>query len=752
MSINEKLNVLKHMKMSLKLAGGFGLVLLFLLAVVIISVVSNNATVSEFKNLLDTNQAILIHALKVKSISLECRRNEKDFLIRKEKKYVDSLKANINDLKQEATAIAEISKSIGNKETVEQVSQILSHADTYLNRFMEVVSNMEKKGLDLKSGLQGKFITLAEQLSEDLAGHQIDDLYIAHLSLRRHEKNYVLTRSEEERNDFLNSIAAYEKQIGSSTIEKEEKDIQIKTLSEYKAQVETYIKDATDETHQKIRLLAQALEVSLKRIYVPEAESILFEIRSNEKNYLITGDSIHAKTTIDAIDKLVSAFDASGIGKEHVADVKTMTDDYRNAFNELISLDRESQKSIGTMRDAAHQIEPLIAHMVDEETKTAADRFDLTSKKAASLSATAVGVGLIAIFIGALFAILITRDMAGAVRKTVGHANRLSTGDFTETLQEERSDEMGTIAATLNKLTSNLSMMIKDIKQGMGTLTASSSGLSTISGQMKSNSEETAEKIRKATASVEEMNTSLMTIASAMEESTTNTSMVASAAEEMSATIEEVRQNSEKARGISEQAVSKAEAVTKTMNILGTSAKDINTVTATITDISEQTNLLALNATIEAARAGDAGKGFAVVANEIKELARQTSEATNNIKGKIDEIQKQALLSIDQIEIITRVINETNDIITSIVASVEEQSSATKEIAENIGQASIGIQEVSRHVTQSSKASSEIKQEFDEINQSSEEINNASAQVNVSAAEMKDLADNLEQMVAQFKV
>jgi methyl-accepting chemotaxis protein len=121
--------------------------------------------------------------------------------------------------------------------------------------------------------------------------------------------------------------------------------------------------------------------------------------------------------------------------------------------------------------------------------------------------------------------------------------------------------------------------------------------------------------------------------AAAMEESATNVTMVTTSSEEMSATIGEIAQNAEKARTISDQAVSKATDTSGQMDGLGRAAQGIGKVVETITEISEQVNLLALNATIEAARAGEAGKGFAVVANEIKELAKQTSEATLEIKA-----------------------------------------------------------------------------------------------------------------------
>jgi len=138
-------------------------------------------------------------------------------------------------------------------------------------------------------------------------------------------------------------------------------------------------------------------------------------------------------------------------------------------------------------------------------------------------------------------------------------------------------------------------------------------------------------------ANSEETTTRVQTVAAAAEEMSVN--MVAAAAEEMSATIAEIASNTEKTSAITNTAVAQSEKASAQIHELGGAAQEVGKVTESITEISEQTNLLALNATIEAARAGEVGKGFAVVANEIKEFAKQTAEATNEIKGKISEIQ-----------------------------------------------------------------------------------------------------------------
>jgi methyl-accepting chemotaxis protein len=237
-----------------------------------------------------------------------------------------------------------------------------------------------------------------------------------------------------------------------------------------------------------------------------------------------------------------------------------------------------------------------------------------------------------------------------------------------------------------------------------------------------------------------------------MEQSSTNASMVATAAEEMNATISEIAQNAEKARSISDQAVTKVGESTQQMDALGHAANAIGKVVEAITDISEQVNLLALNATIEAARAGEAGKGFAVVANEIKELAKQTAEASLDIKEKITNIQTSSGATLEGIHEISQVISEVNDIVATIAASVEEQTAATTEISENINQASAGIQEVTGSVTQSTTVAGEICQDIAEVTNAATEMASGSEQVKTSAGELSTLSETLNKMVARFKV
>jgi methyl-accepting chemotaxis protein len=237
-----------------------------------------------------------------------------------------------------------------------------------------------------------------------------------------------------------------------------------------------------------------------------------------------------------------------------------------------------------------------------------------------------------------------------------------------------------------------------------------------------------------------------------MKRATTNLSSVATATEQMSVTISEIAHNAEHVRKISDEASRQADAVTDMIQLLGSAAQEIGKVTETIKTISGQTNLLALNATIEAARAGEAGKGFAVVAGEIKELARQTVDATKDIRERINAIQSSTNTAMDDIGRIARVIKTVNEIVPQMATAIEEQSVVTRNVAANIAQATTGIKESNEQVMQTSLVSADIATDIATISETVAGIQAESDQVQQSAAGMLTLAGQLTAMVSDFKM
>ena len=325
-------------------------------------------------------------------------------------------------------------------------------------------------------------------------------------------------------------------------------------------------------------------------------------------------------------------------------------------------------------------------------------------------------------------------------------------GDLTKRLEVKSRDEVGSLAKWFNTFVQKLQGIITNIAGNSERLNTSSSELLAISRKMSEGAEKMSAKSNTVAAAAEEMSSNLSSVAAAAEQSSTNISMVSSAAEEMTSTINEIARNTEKTRATSNDAVLRTKKTSENIDSLSRSAKEIGRVVETINDISEQTNLLALNATIEAARAGEAGKGFAVVAGEIKALARQTAEATLEIKEKIESIQGSTQQTVSEIEEITVAINSVNEMIDTVAASVEEQSATTKEIASNVIQAARGIQEVTDNVTQSSAVAGEIAKDIADVNQAANEMSKDSSQINTSADDLSQLSGELKKTVDQFKI
>jgi methyl-accepting chemotaxis protein len=259
-----------------------------------------------------------------------------------------------------------------------------------------------------------------------------------------------------------------------------------------------------------------------------------------------------------------------------------------------------------------------------------------------------------------------------------------ATGDLTHEITVSGQDAIGQMGEGLGRFFADLRGSVSAIAQNAQSLANASEELSSTSQQMSANAEETSAQANVVSASAEQVNKNLQT--------------VATGTEEMSASIKEIAKNAHESAKVATGAVKVAEDTNQIVTKLGDSSTEIGQVIKVITSIAQQTNLLALNATIEAARAGEAGKGFAVVANEVKELAKQTAKATEDISRKIEAIQGDTKGAVSAIGQISAVIKQVNDISNTIATAVEEQNATTNEMARNVGEAAKGSGEITKNI------------------------------------------------------
>lgn len=250
--------------------------------------------------------------------------------------------------------------------------------------------------------------------------------------------------------------------------------------------------------------------------------------------------------------------------------------------------------------------------------------------------------------------------------------------------------------------------MVNAATSSATTLASSAEELTALSNEMAGSANNTSDEAQSASAGSEQISRSI--------------GSVAAACEEMQASIREISKNANDAARVAKNAVTVADSTNKTVTKLGESSQEIGDVIKVITSIAQQTNLLALNATIEAARAGEAGKGFAVVANEVKELAKQTAKATEDIGRKIEAIRSDAKSAVTAISEIGTIIGEVNDISNSIAGAVEEQSVTTNDIGRNINEAAKGLEDVASSVARVAIAAKDATRGTGGMQQASAEL------------------------------
>ena len=484
---------------------------------------------------------------------------------------------------------------------------------------------------------------------------------------------------------------------------------------------------------------------------VSEAKGLQTEIINleNELTNLMLASTITDKKLAEQIKADSSAKIAASIEKIKVTIDTTGADidraEVRATFFELVAvynnylmsveqvliLEKSSPETAAKMYFSSEfqgltpKIFSLVVEYVRLELETAKINYDNSLKVKQSVTYVTISAIVICFILSFYIALYVRKSITSPLNNTKKYINDLAESRLNGNIDGiDYVGVTGQIASSVLVLQQNLRHAIKEISDNSMVISSSSEELAAVSAQLNSYAEESssqAHEVANTSASVSQ-----------------STQVVASSAEEFSASIREISINAMEASNVANKAVQIASNTNSQMAKLRNSSVEIGAVLGVISGIAEQTNLLALNATIEAARAGELGKGFAVVANEVKELARSTAKATNEIGNSINTIQSDAKSAIESLEEITQIINKISDISNVIAAAVEEQA------------ATVG--EISRSIFTSAAGSSAITQNIQGVADSSGKITQGSAEIQSSSVELARVSSQLRALVSRFEL
>lgn len=316
------------------------------------------------------------------------------------------------------------------------------------------------------------------------------------------------------------------------------------------------------------------------------------------------------------------------------------------------------------------------------------------------------------------------QQVKDAIAILIEQCTALAEGRLNDVVFERSAPCAGKFGEAFARIRENFRVSMAQISQSASALSASAEELTAVSQQMSGNAEETSVQAN--------------VVANASDDVSKRVGVVAASAEEMQVSIREISKAANESASVARDAVGVAQSANVTVQRLGESSVGIGKVIKVITSIAQQTNLLALNATIEAARAGEAGKGFAVVANEVKELARETARATEEIGQKVEAIQNDTRSAVEAIAQIGNIIKEINDISNNIAAAVEEQTVTTNEISRNVTEAASGTGDIAHNIAGVATAA--------------EDTTRGATDTQTAARALSEMAAQLQSLVAKFHV
>jgi methyl-accepting chemotaxis protein len=697
---------LKNINISVKIFGGFGLVIGLLLLVGLtgwLNLSSGNTDFQRYRSIaLQTNQAG-----RVQANLLEARLAVKNFII-------DANQTNIAAVNERAAKALELNKQFSQLVHAENKSQVIATTENDLNRyqsaFSEVTNLQARRDEVVNNALDVIGPQIERKLTEIMLSAFSDNDAVAAFRAGTVQRNLLLMRLYATKFLVTNDVSAYERTLAEANEMRKNHDEMLRELnnptrrqlakdvSELQVQyVEAFeavnrainsrndiIKNTLDRIGPKVAGDLEELKLSIKKeqdTLGPEA------VAASERAVIIT-------IIVSLIGLLIGAFAAWAIGNGITRPITAIT----QAMNALAGGNKETaipgqdhKDEVGLMASAVQ---------VFKENMIQSDELRQQQKQAEAEEADR----------------LLQERQA---KEEQARLDRAREQEQTE-LDRQRSEKL------------QASIMNFDTKIGelLGSVAEASNDLKNASNAMRDIAAESDNQSGEA--------------ASASERASSNVSSVAAASEEMAASVQEITRQVAKSSEKTNQAADQAASTNTLVQNLATNVSEIDDVVRIINDIADQTNLLALNATIEAARAGDAGKGFAVVASEVKALANQTGQATDSIQQKINVVQDMSSQASSGMDEMVSVFNETSEISGSIAAAVEEQNASTSEISQAAGEAANGTGNVTSNIGR-------LRDGVQSVRSTSEQVYDASETLAGKSQELRSVIESFLNEIEQIQ-
>ncbi|MFP4347777.1 MAG: methyl-accepting chemotaxis protein [Desulfococcaceae bacterium] len=594
---------------------------------------------------------------------------------------------------------------------------------------------------------------------------------------RLSEDRENLVKLRESVDLIRNRVSEYEELVGKTITENRAVQNHRNALD---AAAETYMTSARNYIHNQHERLKSdiAAGVSAQQLFdriqkVTLIEDLIF-VGGNIRVYTFKGQALRdpelIRTGLQLFDRIeadiqqLRPLTRMEINEDPLSDIERGAREYRNAMQDIL----ESQNALRELGAARDETATDVLDTAYDIATTGMDRVVNVANQVDRLLEDAVRqmsfILLVTVLVVLVLAFFITRTITRPVRRIVDFSRQFGEGDLSAPIQVESRDEIGQMAEGLKRALDSVRAIVQELTDTISSISSSSEELSSVATQMASSAEEMNSQATTVAAASEQVNAGVDTVASSTEELTASAgniaamteemsstfdnvaeagrktadhvtgmagdseeisaqvNTVASAAEEMTASLNEVAKNTAHASRISQDANRRTEEVNTRMDALASASRQIGKVVGVIKDIADQTNMLALNATIEAAGAGEAGKGFAVVAGEVKELARQSADATDEIAGQIEEIQTATQEAVEAIEAISKVITEIAGINEMIAASAEEQTATASEISKSVSGAAVTVRNVARNAGESATFMEDIARSTEESSKTAREI------------------------------